>query len=90
MQNCFIFQLEGENTIEYDLLDNIEKCKDAHEGYLVFPEQTLMRSMRESQKEEKQDEEELDPIAQVVQGKEKEVLMAGLPQQHSLQQEVWF
>ena len=48
------------------MLDNIEKCKDAHSGYIVFPEQTLRKSVR-------QNSEEMDPIAQMAQGKEKMV-----------------
>lgn len=53
MQNCFIFEFEGQNTIEYDLdiMESIEKCKEAEPGYIVFPEQALRKSIREEKKE---------------------------------------
>lgn len=68
MQNCFIFEFEGQNTIEYDLdiMESIEKCKEAEPGYIVFPEQALRKSIREEKKEQS---EEMDPIGQFVQGK---------------------
>ncbi len=63
LDKCFIFEYEGQNTIEYDMLDSIEKAKDTKVGYIVAPEQSLRRSISDR-------EEELDPIAQLVNGKE--------------------
>lgn len=37
MDKCFIFQLQGQNTIEYDMLDSIEKAKDTKVGFIVDP-----------------------------------------------------
>jgi hypothetical protein len=45
------------------MLDNIEKAKETKVGYIVAPEQSLRRSISDR-------EEELDPIAQLVNGKE--------------------
>jgi hypothetical protein len=59
-----MFEYEGQNTIEYDMLDSIEKAKDTKVGYIVAPEQSLRRSISD------RGEEELDPIAQLVNGKE--------------------
>ena len=37
MKDCYIFEYEGQNTIEYDLLDGIEKHDKTQKGYLLFP-----------------------------------------------------
>ena len=68
MPNCFIFDLEGQNSIEYDLdiVESIQRCPDAKEGYIVFPEKTLRKSIREEKSEE------MDPVGMLVQGKEEE------------------
>ncbi len=66
MPNCFIFDLEGQNSIEYDIFESIQRCPDAKEGYIVFPEKTLRKSIREEKSEE------MDPIGMLVQGKEEE------------------
>ena len=65
LNNCFIFEYEGQNTVEYDLLDYIEKCKDAVEGCVVFPEQPLRRSTSQEETE--------DAITRLVACKEKSV-----------------
>jgi hypothetical protein len=62
LQNCLIFDLEGKNSIEYDMLDYIEKNPNTTAGYIVMPEQTLRKSISKV---------ENDPIAQVVSGKEQ-------------------
>lgn len=41
MKDCYIFEYEGQNTIEYDLLDGIEKHDKTQRGYLLFPEKVI-------------------------------------------------
>ena len=44
LKDCFIFEYEGQNSIEYDLLDGIEKHDKTQTGYLLFPETVIRRS----------------------------------------------
>ena len=43
LKDCYIFEYEGENSIEYDLLDGIEKHEKTQTGYLLFPEAVLKK-----------------------------------------------
>lgn len=37
LKDCYIFEYEGQNSIEYDLLDGIEKHDKTQTGYLLCP-----------------------------------------------------
>lgn len=41
LKDCFIFEYEGKNSIEYDFLDNIERDENTKSGYLVQPQKVI-------------------------------------------------
>lgn len=41
LKDCFIFELEGKNSIEYNFLDNIERDENTQSGYLMLPEKVI-------------------------------------------------
>ncbi len=53
LKDCYIFEYEGQNSIEYDLLDGIEKHDKTQTGYLLCP-QNAIRSNISSDSNESQ------------------------------------
>ena len=43
MKDFYIFELEGQNSIEYDLLENIERDEHTQSGIFMLPERVILK-----------------------------------------------